>query len=214
MQNSTSRVKAALSPCLTPLRRGSTGRTALSRGTVSPRRPWAVSPVGPPGSENNPIIRPPHAGSNLTLPELYCGDAEFPGARVPAKSNGYFERLTQLLNRAGPGLAARHELDFKNCFGAVAGYVDGRIFISCGRFGVGLKLPAETLRGLFQESGVKPLKYFSKGHIKKDYAVLPKRILENRARFRKLVATSLRFVLSTSDQRPKKKRARSKERAR
>lgn len=109
----------------------------------------------------------------------------------------YSEKITALLKRAHPLLGARHKLEFRNCFGAVAGYVDGRIFITCGQFGVGLKLPANTLRRLFQERGVKPLKYFPRGHIKKDYAVLPKRIITDNARFKKLVDASLRYALSS-----------------
>jgi hypothetical protein len=34
-----------------------------------------------------------------------------------------------------------YDLEFKNCFGAVADYVDGRIFCSCGKFGQALRLP-------------------------------------------------------------------------
>ncbi len=109
-------------------------------------------------------------------------------------SSGYFDELATLLKQARPKLAATHRLEYKNCFGAVAGYVDGRIFISCGKFGVALKLPREVLDDLFMESDVNHLKYFPKGHTKKDYAVLPRRILENKRQFRKLVDKSIQFV--------------------
>ncbi len=92
--------------------------------------------------------------------------------------NRYTNKLKKLLKRTHPRLAYTHKLEFKNCFGAVAGYVDGRLFISCGKFGAALKLPPETLESLFSEKGVKRLKYFPNGHIKKEYAVLPKRIME------------------------------------
>lgn len=71
--------------------------------------------------------------------------------------------------------------------------MDGRLFISCGRFGAALKLPSETLENLFKEKGVKRLKYFPNGHVKKEYAVFPKRILENKKRFKKLVTKSIRY---------------------
>ena len=87
-----------------------------------------------------------------------------------------------------------HQLGFKRCFGAIAGYVDGRIFISCGRFGVALKLPPETLERIFNEKGVKRLKYFARGHIKKEYAVLPKRIVENEQRFKGLIDKSIKYA--------------------
>ncbi len=93
-------------------------------------------------------------------------------------------------------LSSVHKVKFKNCFGATAGYVRGRIFISCGKFGIALKLPKEVLDELFKERGIKHLKYFPKGHVKKEYAVLPKRILKNKNQLRKLVNESIKYVLS------------------
>ncbi len=109
-------------------------------------------------------------------------------------ANDYRDKLKKLLKQARPRLASTHNLEFKNCFGAVAGYFDGKIFITCGRFGLALRLPEKTLGELFQEKGVKKLKYFPNGHVKKEYAVIPKRILEDPARFKKLVDQSIRFV--------------------
>jgi hypothetical protein len=110
--------------------------------------------------------------------------------------NKYLDRVTKLISFARPRLSQTHHLEFKNCFGAVAGYVEGQIFITCGKFGVALKLPPEKITALLKEKGVKPLQYFPNGHVKKDYAVLPKRILGNKDQFKKLVDTSLKFVLS------------------
>ena len=93
-------------------------------------------------------------------------------------------------------LSLTHQLEFKNCFGAVAGYVNGRIFISCGKFGVALRLPPETLDSLFKERGVRHLKYFPNGHIKKEYAVLTQRMIESERKFGKLVDESIKYALS------------------
>lgn len=106
----------------------------------------------------------------------------------------YQKKLEKLLAKVRPRLAYTHKLEFKNVFGAVGGYVNGRIFISYGKFGVALRLPTETLESVFKEKDVKYLKYFSKGHIKKEYAVLPKRILENKKKFKKLVDKSIEYV--------------------
>ena len=103
----------------------------------------------------------------------------------------YFNRLTALLKQVRPKLASTHRLAFKNVFGAVGGYVNERIFISCGTFGIALKLPPEMLEVLFREKGVKRLKYFHNGHVKKEYAVLPKRMLNNKRQFRKLLDKSI-----------------------
>ncbi len=107
----------------------------------------------------------------------------------------YLEKMTILLNQTRPKLATTHKLEFKNVFGAVGGYVNGKIFISCGKFGVALRLPPNTLNILFQEKEAKHLKYFPKGHVKKEYAVLSRQMLENKHQLKKLVDESLTFVL-------------------
>ena len=107
----------------------------------------------------------------------------------------YFEKITKILEQASPKLATIYRLEFKNVFGAVGGYVNSRIFISCGKFGVALKLPPKTLENVFQKKGAKHFKYFPKGRVKKEYAVLPKRITEDTRQFRKLVGESVRYVL-------------------
>ena len=65
--------------------------------------------------------------------------------------------------------------------GAVAGYVDGRIFASCGAFGVALCLPPPPLERVLAQDSVGPLRYFPKGHVKKQYTVLASRAWSTRA---------------------------------
>ena len=105
----------------------------------------------------------------------------------------YRERLERLLARKRLALLANHGLQFKNCFGAVAGYVGGQIFVSCGKFGVALRLPQPTLAALFQERDVRRLRYFTGGHVKKEYAVIPRRIIDDENRFHELLVASLKY---------------------
>ena len=107
--------------------------------------------------------------------------------------NTYFEKVTTLLKQARPRLATTYQLTFNNVFGAVAGYVNGHIFISCGRFGVALRLPPEALGELFNDKWVKHLKYFPNGHVKREYAVIPKRIIEDKRQFKKLLDKSIEY---------------------
>ena len=109
--------------------------------------------------------------------------------------NRYFDRLAELLEWVQPELSTTHRVELKNVFGAAGGYVNGRIFISYGKFGVALRLPSETLHALFQQKDVQRLKYFPKGHVKKEYAVLPERILDDDTQVRELVAESVQYVL-------------------
>ena len=113
--------------------------------------------------------------------------------------NKYLNQLTILLKQSRPRLANMYQLEFKNVFGAVAGYINGSIFISCGRFGVALRLPPEILNDLFKQKGVRHLKYFPKGHIKKEYAVLSKRMLEDKRQFKVFITKSVKYALSSSE---------------
>src|SRR5260370_23076166 len=98
----------------------------------------------------------------------------------------YLGTLKSLLERARPRLAKSYRLEFKNCFGAVAGYVNGNIFMSCGRFGVALRLPPRVLEDLFDERGVSHLKYFPNVHVKQEYSLIPQHILHNQVRLQAL----------------------------
>ncbi len=109
--------------------------------------------------------------------------------------NNYLEKITILLKQARPRLATTYRLEFKNVFGAVGGYVSGQIFVSCGKFGVALRLPPDMLHDLFQKKKAKHLKYFRKGHVKKEYAVLSKQILGNKHQLKKIVDESIKFVV-------------------
>ncbi len=59
----------------------------------------------------------------------------------------YLARLKELLDRASPQLTRAYRLEYKSSFGAVAAYVNGNIFISCGRFGVALQTAPERSAG-------------------------------------------------------------------
>ena len=108
--------------------------------------------------------------------------------------NKYRENLERVLKRIPAELLDPRRLAFKHVFGAIGAYVDGQLFLSCGQFGIALKLPQETLAGLFLEVGVKKLRYFPNGHVKKDYAVLPDRIIDDPDRFQGLVLKSIQLA--------------------
>jgi len=69
-------------------------------------------------------------------------------------------------------ISDEHPITYKSVFGAVAAYANDKIFITCGKFGVALKLPEETCRTYMAEGNGGPLKYFEKGHVKNGYVVL------------------------------------------
>ncbi|MFT5163588.1 MAG: hypothetical protein ACI9FJ_002184 [Alteromonadaceae bacterium] len=109
-------------------------------------------------------------------------------------TNNYRETVMDRVEQAAPDLSGQHRLTFKPCFGAVAGYIDDKVFITCGKFGLALRLPGATLTGLFASGQGSALKYFEKGHIKKEYAVLCPTLLEDEAGFRQLLQTAISYV--------------------
>ena len=48
---------------------------------------------------------------------------------IEVKVNPYRDKLESLLKKVRPRLSSTHNLEFKKCFGAVVGYVNGNIFI-------------------------------------------------------------------------------------
>ena len=62
--------------------------------------------------------------------------------------------------------------------------------------GFAIKLPEESRNILIQEQGARPLRYFPKGPIKKDYVVLPKAVLDDIKALRNWVKVSVEYVVA------------------
>lgn len=107
-------------------------------------------------------------------------------------SDEYRRQIETLIDDAR--LPADCDISYKNVFGAVAAYANGKIFMTCGKFGLALKLPDDTCGSLMAEGAGEPLRYFAKGHIKRNYVVLLAGALEDEARAAKLVRQSAAFV--------------------
>ncbi|VAX19586.1 hypothetical protein MNBD_NITROSPINAE01-193 [hydrothermal vent metagenome] len=105
----------------------------------------------------------------------------------------YQAQLVSLVDKLRPRLLAKSEIEFRPLFGAVAGYYSGNIFITCGKFGMALRLPSRTILNLFEQKNGRPLKYFENGHVKKEYVILDKGVLGDTARMRYLLKVSLQF---------------------
>jgi len=105
----------------------------------------------------------------------------------------YEDKLQKILHGAWPDIDKHHAQDFRKLFGVIGGYVEDKIFCSCGPFGFALKLPENERDSIF-EAGGKPLKIFKNGHVKKDYAVLSDSMIEERKELRRLIETSIKFT--------------------
>lgn len=100
------------------------------------------------------------------------------------------------MDRATPGGIKGVKLECKHFFSGAAVYANGRICMSLTTVGFALKLPEELRNTLVKGQGAKPLRYFPKGPIKKDYVVLPKAMLKETKTLRNLARTSVKYVLS------------------
>ncbi len=107
-------------------------------------------------------------------------------------------RLTALLKQSTSGRFKGVKLKCKHFFGGAAVYADGRICMSLSTAGFGIKLPEKLRSALVSDHGAKPLRYFPKGPIKRDYVVLPKAMLKNKKALRRWVKVSIEYVLSLS----------------
>ncbi len=90
----------------------------------------------------------------------------------------YLRELQAIVERVCvPGKVADSVL-CKHFFSGAAAYVDGHIFMTLTTVGLALKLPEDDRNGLFDQ-GAKPLKYFPKAPVKKDYALLPPELIDD-----------------------------------
>ena len=108
----------------------------------------------------------------------------------------YVDQLSALLKSAVSGRFKGVKMECKHFFSGAAIYADGRICMSLTTVGFALKLPEEARSTLVKEQGAKPLRYFPKGPIKKNYVILPKAMLKDMKTLRRWVKVSIEYVLS------------------
>ncbi len=114
----------------------------------------------------------------------------------------YLERLESLLAPVARALPPEVELELRHFFSGAAAYADGRICITLTTVGLALKLP-EAERAQLVAEGAKPLRYFPKGPIKKDYVVVPRGLREDTKRLKAWARRSIDYALTLP--RPKAK---------
>jgi TfoX/Sxy family transcriptional regulator of competence genes len=101
--------------------------------------------------------------------------------------------LRSLLERLAASLDNKDTIECKHFFSGAAAYANGCIFMTMTTVGLALKLPKDS-RELLIGKGAKPLRYFSKGPVKKDYVVLPKALADDEETLASLVRESIRFT--------------------
>ncbi len=113
----------------------------------------------------------------------------------------YLERLETLLRPVARTLPPEVEFEIKHFFSGAAAYANGRICITLTTVGLALKLPEDS-RARLMKAGAKPLRYFPKGPIKKDYVVVSRSYREDRRKLATWARKSIDYALTL----PKPKR--------
>ena len=110
----------------------------------------------------------------------------------------YVEGLSELIKCTTKKRFKKVKLEVKHFFSGAAIYANKKICITLTPVGLAIKLPEEVRNTLIKQKGAKRLRYFSKGHIKKEYIVLPKVMLNEVTFLRLLVKTSIEYMLNLS----------------
>ena len=111
----------------------------------------------------------------------------------------YLERLSKLMKRAALGKSRNTRLEIKHFFSGAAVYINGKICITLTPIGFAVKLPEDSRNILMKHKGAKPLRYFPKGPIKKDYVVLPRSMLNDMKILRRWIRTSIEECLKLKE---------------
>ena len=106
----------------------------------------------------------------------------------------WLRELKSLLERTSPSLNPDTTLECRHFFSGAAAYAGGGIFMSLMPAGLALKLPAEARRQLL-EAGARPLRYFPKGPVKKDYVILPETNARDDNALTPWIEESIRFSM-------------------
>ena len=108
-------------------------------------------------------------------------------------AEAYLKKLQSTVERFTLRQGKNGDIVCKHFFGGAAGYVNGRIFMTLTTVGLALKLP-ESDRNSLSEEGAKPLKYFPKAPVKKEYVVLPIKLVDDDSALAAWVLKSVEFV--------------------
>ena len=111
----------------------------------------------------------------------------------------YLIQLSALMKEATARRFTDVDLECKHFFSGAAVYVNGKICMSLTPVGFALKLPEGAREKLKKEKRAKPLRYFPNGPIKKDYVVLPKRMVNDVKVLRHWVKICIDHVVASRD---------------
>lgn len=117
----------------------------------------------------------------------------------------YGDRLNVLLASTIAALPSGVTVEIKHFFSGAAAYANQRICITLTSVGLAMKLPDDG-RARLMADGAKPLRYFPKAPIKKQYAVLPEAVENDPERLGFWARQSIDYALTLPAPKRKKKK--------
>jgi TfoX/Sxy family transcriptional regulator of competence genes len=110
----------------------------------------------------------------------------------------HLHALRSILERAAPCLDPGVAIECKHFFSGAAAYAGGKVFMSLTPVGLALKLPAEARQQLM-EAGAKPLRYFPKAPVKKEYVLMPEKLARDDDALAPWIEESIRHVVTAAN---------------
>jgi len=107
----------------------------------------------------------------------------------------YLKQLIKIMNKIH---FKDVNLECKHFFSGAAVYVNGKICMSLTPAGFALKLPEESRNILKKEKGARVLRYFPKAPIKKEYVILPQKMLNDTKQLKVWIQNSIQYVIVTN----------------
>ena len=104
----------------------------------------------------------------------------------------YLRDLQSIIERLSASNDEADKITCKHFFSGAAAYVDGHVFMSLTPVGLALKLPKDDCTALLNQ-GAKPLQYFPKAPVKKDYIILPSKFRDDK-NLSDWISRSIEFV--------------------
>ena len=117
----------------------------------------------------------------------------------------YFEKLSELVKRTKFRKLKNAKFEIKHFFSGAAVYVNSSICITLTPVGLAIKLPEQLRNKLIKQKNAKPLRYFPKGPIKKDYVVLPESMLTDIKNLGLYLRISIEYVNEKNGKNTNKK---------
>ena len=105
----------------------------------------------------------------------------------------YLEKLTVLFEGLSSNKIKNSDFIIKHFFSGAAVYISGKICICLTPVGLAMKLSEVSRQELMKKKGTKPLRYFPQGHIKKEYVVLSKGMIDDKTLLRRLIIESFAY---------------------